>query len=535
MRYLTIILLVICALANAGAQDLPRATAASQGIDERGLMNFIDTLASLPNTSVHHLMVVRHGKVVAEAHPSPYTQADVHAMYSVSKTVTALAVGIAADRGLLNVDDKVVSFFPDKVPANTDPRLREVTVWNLLTMTSGIRNNPLTREKYNDWVLGWLERGMVASPGSKWEYDTMSTLMLSAIVQKVTGKKMLDYLNENLLTPMGITEADWEESPTGINAGGWGLRLNTESQAKLGVLMLNYGKWDGRQLVSRRWIEQMTSEQYRIYVPKPDIPKTMVGKIKYYLKLAWAHVKSWFTGRPAEIVKFWESYGYQTKILHHPTFEAFFAVGLYGQTIYMNRERDLVVVINSSAPGYGTAFKAIWSVLFPACLSEPRGDSGLDSDIQAKLASLDHKPVSGEVFNTNEAKYTRPKKHLLAGNHMNVRSFTVGIADSVCTMGIADEQGNLSMIRCGYGKWLTNALTTPPPNDFHALGALSGLHGEWRVAGSYAWTGPHRLRIDLYYTNWVTYRQIIIDFWNDEISINDNFNPETSQTVMFNN
>ena len=166
MRYLTIILLVICALANAGAQDLPRATAASQGIDERGLMNFIDTLASLPNTSVHHLMVVRHGKVVAEAHPSPYTQADVHAMYSVSKTVTALAVGIAADRGLLNVDDKVVSFFPDKVPANADPRLREVTVWNLLTMTSGIRNNPLTREKYNDWVLGWLERGMVASPAA---------------------------------------------------------------------------------------------------------------------------------------------------------------------------------------------------------------------------------------------------------------------------------------------------------------------------------------------------------------------------------
>ncbi len=534
IRLISLLTIAASFLAGINAAELPRATAASQGIDELGLMNFIDTLRTLPNTQIHHLMVVRHGRVVAEAHPSPFAAEDTHTLYSCSKTVTALAVGIAADKGLLNVTDKVVSFFPDKVPSDADPRLSEVTVKHLLTMTSGIKNNPLTRERYNDWVLGWLERGMAAEPGTDWEYDTMSTFMLSAIVQKVTGMKLLDFLNENLFTPIGITEADWEESPDGTNCGGWGLRLKTESQAKLGVLLLNYGKWDGRQLVSRKWIEEMTSEQFRNYVPKPDIPKTAIGKIKYYIKLAWAHIKSWFTGKEPELVKFWEAYGYQTKILHHPTFEAFFAIGLNGQTIYMNRERDLVVVINGSTPGYGSAFKAIWSVLFPACLPQPRGDSGLESDIMAHLQSLDHKPVSGELFNTNEKQYTGKKTHRLAGNEMNVRTFAVSIADSVCTLTITDEAENTAVIPCGYGKWLTSSNSCPPPYDMKALNALAGLHGEWKVAGSYAWTGPHTLSISLNYVNWVTHRDIKLDFWNDEITIQDNFNPETSQTVLFN-
>ena len=531
---LLLTLLMCVNIASLANDRLERASVASQGIDERGLMNFIDTLCSLKNSEIHHIMVVRGGKVVAEAHFSPFGADDVHNLYSCSKTVTALAVGIAADKGLLSLSDRVVDFFPDKIPQDADSLLHEITIQHLLTMTSGIRKDSLTMQRYSDWVLGWMEQGMTATPGAKWDYDTMSTFMLSAIIQKVTGMRLLNFLNENLFHPMGIIEADWEESPGGINTGGWGLRLNTESQAKLGLLMLNYGQWKGRNLVSRKWVDDMTRCHKRFNEKKARPPKSLLSKIKYYLRVVFLTIKGWFTGEePIENV-FWDGYGYQIKILHHPSFESFFAIGLYGQTIFVDRKRDLVVVVNGAAAGYGNFIKAIWNVLYPACLPKPRGESGLQPDVEKKLNSLEISPVKGEFNNTNTAGYASGKEHRLAGNELGWRKFSVAISDSVCTLKVTQDDNTTMTVACGYNRWNHNTVTVTPPSDLKAKNAFGGLKGDWDIAGSFAWTGPHMLDIHLLYTNWVTSRHIVVDFWHDEISITDNFMTENKQTVMFN-
>ena len=166
-------------------------------------------------------MLVRHGKVISEGWWKPYSPDLKHTMYSLSKSFTSTAVGFAVQEKLLTVNDKVISFFPEEVPDTISTNLAQMTVKDLLTMSAGMDPDPTFRVagKEGSWVSIFLRTPVLNEPGSKFLYNSLATFMLSAIVQKVTGEKVIDYLTPRLFEPLAITGADWEVNPQGINTG----------------------------------------------------------------------------------------------------------------------------------------------------------------------------------------------------------------------------------------------------------------------------------------------------------------------------
>ena len=240
---ISFIVLVTCLQVSAQKSTLPHSkTPEEQGVSAAGISSFLDAAAK-SKTEFHSFVFMRHGKVVAEGWWNPYNMNLKHSMYSCSKSFTAAAVGFAVTEGKVKLDDKVVNIFPDDVPANISPNLAELTVKDVLIMSDGQDPDPTTVIPPKDnWVKEFLATPVVNKPGTKFLYNSMGTYMLSAIVTKVTGEKVIDYLKPRLFTPLGIEDIDWEVSPQNINTGGWGLRIQTEGMAKFGQLYLQKGK-----------------------------------------------------------------------------------------------------------------------------------------------------------------------------------------------------------------------------------------------------------------------------------------------------
>ncbi|MBK7710665.1 MAG: beta-lactamase family protein [Bacteroidales bacterium] len=227
--------------------SLPRSLPETEGVSSQGIIDFLDAAARSRN-EFHSFMFLRHGKVIAEGWWNPYRPELRHTLYSTSKSFTATAVGFAASEKLLSVNDKVISFFPDFLPDTVSAYLSEMKVKDLLTMSAGMDPDPTFKTVVNDsnWVKSFLAVPVVHEPGTKFLYNTLATYMLSAIVQKATGEKVLDYLKPRLFEPLAIEGMDWEVDPHGINVGGWGLRLKTEDMAKFGQLFSSKGdlEWE---------------------------------------------------------------------------------------------------------------------------------------------------------------------------------------------------------------------------------------------------------------------------------------------------
>jgi len=250
-------LLLISCTEKQVDKSLPRSTPEAEGVSSKAIITFLDSAATNTRTEFHSFMLLRHGKVIAEGWWDPYRPDLKHTMYSASKSFTSTAVGFAVKEKKLSIEDKIISFFPDKLPDSISPFLEQLKVKHLLMMSTGQRREPPTTTQ--DWVKSYLETPVDIEPGTRYRYSSLATFMLSAIVQKVSGQKVIDYLTPRLFEPLGIEGIDWETAPGGINTGGWGLRVKTEDMAKLGQLYLNKGKWNGKQLLPEKWVEEATS------------------------------------------------------------------------------------------------------------------------------------------------------------------------------------------------------------------------------------------------------------------------------------
>lgn len=242
-----------------GDPRLPRSTPEREGIPSGYLREFFraaDDSSSLP--LLHSAAVLCHGKLVACVSRAPYTAALPHMTFSFSKTVVAMAVGLAAEEGLLSVTDKVVSFFPEKQPPLfRSPRMAALEVRHLLTMTSAANFNEAGSEMERDWVRAFFFSDCSSMPGEHFHYNSMNSYLLAAIVCRVTGKSLTEYLTPRLFDPLGIPPVYWETCPMGVEKGGWGLYLRVTDMAKLGELCLRGGVWEGKQILPRSWVEQM--------------------------------------------------------------------------------------------------------------------------------------------------------------------------------------------------------------------------------------------------------------------------------------
>jgi CubicO group peptidase (beta-lactamase class C family) len=478
-------------LASSQIKDLPRSTPAAEGIESRAINLMIDSLMNLPETEIHHIMVVRHGKVVAEAHPSPFKAEYGHTLYSCSKTFTSMAVGIAIDENRLRLTDRVVTFFPGQLPDTIKDYIADLTVRDLLTMASGLvtvqsaKNFDMEAASQREWIKTWLSQP-AAPAGKVFHYDSVCTFMLSAIVQRVTGKTLLEYLNEHLFGPMNITKLDWEQTHEGINTGGWGLRLQAESLAKLGILILNKGKWNGRQLVSEKWIEQATSKQ---------ISTENVG----YTSEDWSN-----------------GYCYQMWCCMVPG--AFRADGAYGQFIVMIPKYDLVVVINGNSNRTSDELKVVWRQLLPgvknSALTADKGYKALlKTCATAALQQVKGKKTS-PLATTAASRVIKLDK-----NRHWLSSIAFEPSNGVYNLKITSGSGQVFNIPCAYGSWSYRQSTDEPPYPFGPMSHFRGVNKDFITAGNYAWTSPRSITFKVEYVNWIHAREFAVEFNGNDVTV----------------
>ena len=324
--------------AEATATQLARSTPEAQGVSAQAILDFLDAIEK-EKMELHSFMMLRHGQVIAEGWWEPYGPELVHTMYSMSKSFTSTAVGFAVAEGKLSVEDKVVSFFPEDLPSTISENLAAMRVQDLLTMSTGNEKEPTqTVVKEANWVRTFLAQNIAYKPGTKFMYNSAATYMCSAIVQKVTGQTVLDYLTPRLFQPLGIHGMKWETCPRGMNTGGWGLSLQTEGLAKFGQWLLQKGQWQGKQLLPSAWIDEAT--RFHIQQPgddKPDRPKAK---------------NDWLQGYGYQ---FWRCQG-----------TAFRGDGAFGQYTIVLPEQDAVIVMTSENKNMQGQLDLVWKHLLPA-------------------------------------------------------------------------------------------------------------------------------------------------------------------------
>ena len=339
------ILIIAAILAAAGCASnkggIPRGKAPEK-LDE-AMAAYLQAVTD-HSEELHGIMVVQHGKVLEEKQLAPDT---AHVLHSVSKTFTSTAVGFAISEGLLSLDDKIVDIFPESVPENASDTLKRVSIRNLLTMNSGHGKDPTGAVRGNDgdWVRGFMEWPIEYEPGTCYCYNSLGTYVLSAAVQKVSGQKIVDYLDTRLWKPLGIEKPHWDESPAGINTGGWGLYLHTESLAKMGLCILNGGKYNGKQVIPADWVKEMTANQV------PSCPAGLNG------------VTVRDSGMDPVTSDWLQGYGYQMWRCRH---NAVRADGAWGQYIIIMPEQDAVVAVTARIGNMQEEINLIWDNILPA-------------------------------------------------------------------------------------------------------------------------------------------------------------------------
>lgn len=289
-------------------QAFVRATPESQGISSDLFAALLRELDTSKDTEMHHFMALRHGKVICECNFAPYPKGMWHITHSMCKSITGMAIGMLIEEEKLKLDENIYDIFPDHINAFSKIFRPVITVENLLTMTSGVTFNESGIVSGNDWLGSFLNASVNGKPGTEFQYNSLNTYVLSAIVTKRTGETLTEYLTPRLFGPLGITKYYWETCPKGITKGGWGLFLCAEDMAKLGQLYLQKGKWNGQQLVSEYWIEISTARHL----------KTQNGTYGYGYQL-------WMEQRPG-------SFEYN---------------GMLGQNVIIYPDMDMVLVTNA--------------------------------------------------------------------------------------------------------------------------------------------------------------------------------------------
>lgn len=414
MKSFGIVALAVLSVSPTFAAGLPRSSPEAQGVDSARVQAFVDAVDKKLD-SLNSFMLIRHGHVVAEGWWGPYAAESPHSLYSLSKSFTSTAVGIAIAEGKLGLDDNVLKFFPDDAPAEPSNNLKSMRVSDLLRMNSGHQTEP-QRTATQDWVKTFLAHPVPFKPGTHFLYNTSATYMLSAIVQKATGQTLLDYLKPRLFDPLGIEQPTWETSPQGISTGGYGLSIRTEDIAKFGQLYLQKGKWQGKQLVPESWVAAATARQ----TSNGSNPKS-----------------DWDQG-----------YGYQFWQCRNGAYRG---DGAFGQFCIVMPEQDAVIAVTSGLRDMQAVMNLIWDELAPALKPSPlAANDDARRKLDQRLKGLSLRTPEGSAV----AAKTSAKTHEFPANDSKLESIAIennGKSDSVTL--VARFNGVEQRIVCSHGSW----------------------------------------------------------------------------------
>ncbi|WP_053849655.1 serine hydrolase [Streptomyces sp. NRRL B-24085] len=347
--------------------SLPLSTPAAQGVDAAGIQAFLDALEADPRIEPHSLVLLRHGRVVTSGWWAPYAADRPQLLYSLSKSFTATAAGFAVAEGLIRLDDPVISYFPEFEADVTDPRSRAMLVRHVASMASGHAEETLDRARAQDrdeLVRGFLLVPPDRDPGTVFAYNQPATYTLAAIVQRVTGRKLTEYLRPRLFEPLGIGEAAWIADRRGRELGFSGLHATTDAVARLGELYLRGGVWQGERLLPESWVAEATRVQIA-HEPAPE------G--------GWP---DWHQG-----------YGFQFWMARH----GYRGDGAYGQFCVVLPEQDAVLAITSQTEDMQRVLDLVWEHLLPALSAGPLpGGEAADAALAERLARLALPPAEGK-------------------------------------------------------------------------------------------------------------------------------------------
>jgi CubicO group peptidase (beta-lactamase class C family) len=432
------------------ANRLPRSEPEAQGIPSQALQRFIQE-ADDSLDSLHSVMLLRHGNVVAEGWWAPYEPDLPHMLYSLSKSFTSSAVGLAIEEGLLSVEDSVLSFFPDEAPDDISENLAAMRVHHLLSMNTGHAEDStqhLRDSEGNDWVSNFLAQPVPYEPGTHFFYDSGASYMLSAIVQKLTGQPIVEYLAPRLFEPLGIHQPYWETCPRGINTGGWGLYLTTEDIACFGQMLLQKGVWKGKQILPESWVETASS----------------------------AHSDNSMNDQ----VDWQQGYCYQFWRCQH---NAFRGDGAFGQFCVVMPDQDAVFAATAGVGDMQAVLNLVWEILLPSMGTAPLPEEpDAARQLRSQLGALALSPAADAGPQALEQSLNG-KEYVFQPQAEGLQSFAVRFEDGACHVLVRDEQGEHDVI-CGRGAWKTDITTM-------------GMGAPMRVAASSGWVDDHTLAVDL--------------------------------------
>ena len=446
--------------------DLKRTSLEIANIDPAGIDAFFRGVSSR-GIELHDFLLLRGSYVCCEAEWSPYKKDDLHMLYSLSKAFTAVGIGFAVQEGLLHTEDTVYSFFREELKkdgVSISDRAKQIRIEHLLTMSTGQTEEPpiLNYEFEGNWVAEFLKIEPVHEPGSAFFYDTTATYVLSAILTRVTGETLANYLKPRFFDPLGITDFAWDSSPEGNSLGGIGLNLSVESIAKLGVFLLQEGKWEGNQLLSADWIRRMTA----------NLVRSAGGDV-------YDDGDNW-------------GYGYGYQIWQCIPDGVYRGDGAYGQFVIVAPKENLIIATLSGTEDMGGLMDEMWKHLLPACGPvDPSALSEADSEkkhfmVSCPAGSHDLPPafLCSYDLDDNEEHITGLSLSLLSGDPGTL-TITCSFAD-----------GRTRCLHFGYRGWRDNRMDGVKNAHYYTCGDICTA----QTAGAWAWEN-NRLKLKLCYLN----------------------------------
>ena len=428
--------------------QLKRNTPEAEGISSLAILDFIQAIEQHPShplDALHGFMLLRHGSVVAEGWWAPYERRSPHTLYSLSKSFTSTAIGMAVAEGLLTTDDPVLKFFPEDAPPNPSENLKAMRVRHLLSMNTGHKEDTTERvfqdhhqrnlfglvshheedthgsefgKEDSNWPRVFLSLPVEYPPGTWFVYNTAATYMLSAIITKLTGETVLDYLRPRLFNPLGIENPTWESDPRGINLGGTGLHIETEAIARFGQMYLQKGMWEGQRILAEEWIAEATKAT-------SDNSNTQTNP-------------DWTVG-----------YGYQFWRCRHNCYRG---DGAFGQYCIIMPEQEVVLAIVGGVRDMQVVLDKVWDHLLPAM--QPQAlpvDSQAYDKLRNKLTGLSLPTTQGGL-SSPEVERCSGKIYDLEQNELLFENISIEFADQGSTLIVRDERGEHT-IQVGFDNW----------------------------------------------------------------------------------
>ncbi|MGC4108164.1 MAG: serine hydrolase [Thermomicrobiales bacterium] len=440
--------------------QFPHSTPEAQGVSSAGILAFIEAVETgrkntHPLDALQSIMILRHGTVIAEGWWEPYKPELPHMLFSLSKSFTSSAIGIAVAEGLLSVDDPVLKFFPDDAPENPSDNLKAMTVKHLLSMNTGHHEDTtgaVWGGENPNWPQAFLALPVEHEPGTWFVYNTAATYMLSAIITQLTGEILIDYLRPRLFAPLGIEHPTWDADPKGRSIGGSGLHITTEAIACFAQMYLQQGEWNGQQILTPEWVAEATAAT-------SDNSNTQTNP-------------DWTVG-----------YGYQFWRCRHGAYRGDGAFGQYGLVL---PEQDVAIAITSGLRDMQEILDLVWEHLLPAIHTDALPDDPTAQEaLTAKLASL-ALPVPVGASTSPHAASLTGKTFALAENTLGAKTVSMEAGTDSVALTLVSERDTLS-VSAGYGAWIA--------------GRSAGRgQGEEPVAASAAWTDPDTLEVRVCFT-----------------------------------